>query len=312
MKTLIIGLGGFGINTVTNAHANGCIKLSDNVDVLLIDGADSNTPEDPDLAQRLKLVANVNGAGKKRSRCAKRYVEFINENISSVPEADVYILVYSLTGGSGSVLGPEMNRLLLKDNRNCINAVLLTTDSKEDLTNAYNTLHGLGKQSSKLNRPVHLMLEDGTGTPRSSIDTMMLANIESILEISSKRHAGLDPSDLRSWLDYQEHGIAPSLTMIEVFTDPEVMIELKGSVITVLSLLSDPDNVVPAVGAVFNTDGPTELDKDVHYVTTTKNMENLSEHVQAKLAEYTKAASGLNVKSVFGGSDDDDDGEMVY
>lgn len=311
MKVLIMGCGGFGINMVAQALTENLLSGLGNVETLLVDGSDSNMAGLESLANNFWKVPNADGAGKKRGKVAQQYIDFVSENIARVPDADMYIITYSLSGGSGSVLGPEFNRQLMGMGKNCVNAVLSTDDSKEDVKNTFNTLTGLANSVRMLKRPIHFMIEESSSGTRSEINTAMLEHITSVASICGKPHHGLDSNDVKSWLDYQQHDVEPALTLIERFDDTNVLEEVSGSVITILSLLSDPDNSVPRVGAVFNTDGITDSDTDTHFVTTTKNMDNLSRKITKQHEEYERIAGSLNVKSSFGSKDTSETG-MVY
>ncbi|AFI55385.1 hypothetical protein TSMG0102 [Halocynthia phage JM-2012] len=312
MKVLIMGLGGFGINLT--AQAVQAIAESEelpNTDYLLIDGSDSNMANRDALRDNFWKVANTDGAGKKRAKGAAQYLDFVTENLAQVPDADMYVLVYSLSGGSGSVMGPEFNRQLMLAGKNCVNVVLSTDDSKEDVKNTFNTLTGLANNVKQLERPIHFVLEESSMGTRSEVDSVMLDHVISMASICGTPHHGLDSNDVKSWLDYQLHDVKPGLTLIERFDDAEALGKLSGSVITILSLLTDPDNMVPRVGAVFNTDGISEAEMDTHFITTTKHMDNLSRKITAQHEEYQKVAGGLNVKESFGSADCGDNG-MVY
>lgn len=303
MKVLIIGCGGFGVNMVAAAIEENIIDELGNAEYLLIDGSDSNMRNLPSLNEHFWKVPNIDGAGKKRAKGAPQYVDYIAENLARIPEADMYIITYSLSGGSGSVIGPELNRQLMASGKNCVNLVLATDDSKEDVKNTFNTLTGLANNVRTLERPIHFMIEESSSGTRSEVNTAILGHLSAIGSICGLDHHGLDSTDISSWLDYQQHDVKPALTLIECFDATEPLSEISGSVITILSLLSDPDNSVPKTGAVFNTDGITDADFDVHFVTTTKNMDNLSRKITTQHEEYEKIAKGLNVKDSFGSSD---------
>lgn len=314
MKTLIVGCGGFGVNRAAAVAMSGAVEnveVLPNVDFLMIDGSDSNFAGMEALQEKLWKVDGTDGAGKIRGNCAEVYVDFIRKNVAKVPEADMYVVVYSLSGGSGSVLGPELVHQLMAKGKNCVNVVLSTDDSKVDVKNTFNTLTGLANYAEELGRPIHFMLEESSSGTRSEVDAAIHDHIVSIAGVCGRPHHGLDSNDVSSWLDYHKFDVPAGLTMIERFDDAEILRELDGSVITILSLLNDSDNVVPQVGAVFNTDGICEGHDDVHFITTTKNMDNLCRKISDKHQHYQSVSEGLNTKKVFGTADGAKTG-MVY
>lgn len=300
MKVLILGCGGFGVSLTKAVMEMDLAKTLPDIDFLLVDGSNSNVDQADIDSDYFYRVPHVDGQGKKRGKGAVQYVDFVTENVHNIPDADMYIIVYSLSGGSGSVLGPEFNLQLMGMGKNCVNVVLATDDSKEDVKNTFNTLTGLANNVRALERPIHFMIEESSSGKRSEVDTAVLGHILSLASVCGTAHRGLDSTDVNSWLDYQQHEVEPALTLIERFDDAETLEQLSGSVITILSLLAHADNTVPKVGAVFNTDGISNADADVHFITTTKNMDNLSRKIAEQHQSYEKIAKGLNVKASFG------------
>lgn len=307
MKVCVIGLGGCGINQVSailrqlNAEN---IEMPD-VEFLMIDGSDSNMLDKQELMDHFWLVPGVDGAGKVRKNGAQAYIDYIKANVAKIPQATLYILNYSLSGGSGSVLGPTLNTELMQRGALTINVALATDNSAKDVENTRNTLAGLANTVRALQRPVHCCIEDSSSGKPSEVDQMMRNDIIELMRICGERHVGLDSQDVRSFLDYQVHGIAPALTMIERFDSAEAMSELSGAVFTTLSLLTDNDNQRPNVGAMFNTDGICQGDVDTHFVTTTKNMDALSRRITERDEFYKTNAGGLNTRPAFGSEDGD-------
>lgn len=312
MKVCLIACGGLGANILGKLLVSGIENEIPNMDYRVIDGTDANVRDFKGDESKLLIADHIKGAGKIRRKSAKLYLDYIAENIHQIPEADLYILIASASGGSGSVIFPEVNRLLMSKGKNTVNVVLSTDDSREDVKNTYNTLTGLANNVKQLNRPIHFMLEESSSGTRTELDLALMGHIVDIATICGVNHKGLDENDVNSWLDYQQHGIEPQLTMVERFDDSSSLEQLNGSVITILSLLTDQDNSVPKVGAVFNTDGITTVtEKDVHFVTTTKNMDALRRKIEEEHKRYQAVAESLNVKDTFG-SDDMEANGMVF
>ena len=305
MKVVVIGCGGLGINVAASLAKQFEGADKENIEFLLIDGSDSNMIGKEGMDDIFWKVPNIDGAGKVRKQGATQYMEFVKSNASKIPQANMYILVYSLSGGSGSVLGPTLNLELMKKGALTANVVLATDNSSKDVENTFNTLSGLANNVRQLGRPIHFCVEESSTAKPSEIDAMLSESVIELMRICGERHMGLDSNDVRSFLDYQTHGIAPALTMIERFDDASAMKELEGAAITTLSLLTDNDNARPDVGAVFNTDGICSSSVDTHFVTTTKNMDSLSRKIKERHDYYKGTAQGLNLSDSFGCDSDD-------
>ena len=304
-STVIVGLGGFGGKRVADLYEHR--KNMGNVEFLVIDGSDSDIRDRDFPKENIWLVPGTDGAGKIRGAQAPVYEEFINQNYSRLPEADLYILVYTVSGGTGSVMGPRLARNLTENDQNVINAVMCTSGSHVDSKNTMNTMRGLGNHVKKLQKPIFLSFFDQEDHTLEQADLAVCDMVMELNQISSFENSGLDTSDIHSFFNYPIHGLPPQLTLVERFTDPEKLTEEYGRILTTLSLSEDKHLPIPEVGAVFNTKGVTNfgLEGELHFVTSTVNMGMLAKRLQERFDEHEKTRKSLASSSVFESDADD-------
>lgn len=314
MKVAIIGCGGFGMKRLGDLYKQ--IESLGNVELVAIDGSDSDVSLSGLPADLIHLVDGKDGGGKIRRLNAKDYVAWMDANMHIIPDADLYIVAYTVTGASGSVLGPALTRNLTASGKNVINVCAITGRSSTDAVNAFNTLNGLGSHVRDLGRPIFVSLIDQTKQPASVVDTATCANIIEFSRMASFQYGGLDSADLRSFFDINVHGVKPQLTEIVHFGDDqesrESMVELfSGRVLTQLSLLNSKDGFIPEMMALFDCHGIDEgadPEQTVHYLTSTKSMAVLFKQVTDRQATFTEANKALSTEAVFG----EEGGGMKY
>lgn len=294
-RVAVIGCGGLGVNIAA--------KLAErNVDVILLDSADSNLRGKPELLEHFHCVPTVDGtdgasgSGKDRRLNAKEYREFIKETIPKIPQADLTVVITSLGGGTGSSLSPMLTHALKKRGDNVVVSALAITESLKTTENTINTLSDFASIALKTDvGPVHLMLEeDDTDLASSAIDQSIVANILNVVRAGAGDHHGLDRRDVTNWLDYRHLGIGAGLSLIERYDDLEVLAQVEGA-ITRLSLVSDRDTRIPDIGAVSNADGITSDElPDMHFVISSLGIEKFRSKLDSRRSELIAQRDSLN------------------
>jgi hypothetical protein len=312
MSVLLVGCGGFGVKRLGELFANKA-TLGD-VQFLALDGSESDLIIAGLPSENVMLVEGKDGAGKIRGANAKEYCEWVDGNMGKIPEADLYILVHSLSGGTGNVIGPALAMRLTERNKNVISVGVITGRSMLDAKNTVNTLNGLGAYANKLGKPMFLSVMDQSNQPASVVDLATVANVAAFSRIGAFKHPGLDTSDINSFFAYDKHGVQGQLTEITHFGDSNVgSIDetMHGRTLTQLSIVNSSDAYLPELMALFDchgVDSTANDDDNVHFVTSTQSMGALAKAVTERYAKFEEANKALNTASVFGTSN----GDMVY
>lgn len=118
---------------------------------------------------------------------------------------DVNVVISSLGGGSGSVIGPVLTNALLADG---VPTVVIAIGSKQTLQDAINTkkslesYEGIAKSNDT---PIAMVyLENGEDGPRGSVDRRVVDMVTALASLFSGENAEMDSMDLKKWLKFNE------------------------------------------------------------------------------------------------------------
>lgn len=308
MKIAILGCGGTGINWASKllhlTDMNTAIEGTP-VDILLLDGSDSNLRDKPELVDVPQwLVPKAKGAGKDRALVAQPYKEYLQSRIHEIPEADVYIVMFSTGGGSGSVLGPEAMLWLLQNDKNVIGINTITTTSGRDAINSDNTIRGLAKYARKVGRPIVSVLQKGDGVPESDINERTKVIVEALVYALNDRLGALDETDLRAFLDYSKD-LAPTLTELVVATDVADFRKDTGKFITTLSIIPDTTYDEPLVDEILNVRA-VGGDTTLYFGTRIDRIGDLASYVADERTRRETITKSHKAHNPFESDDDDD------
>jgi hypothetical protein len=149
----IIGAGGAGINLVRAA----CAANPDVVQVIsTYDTSDANIK--PTDTFKTMIIANGHGSGKLRSHNAESISNWVSENKRSIlSDAGVTVCVFSLAGGSGSVVGPLIIQEHLLADKAVIAVCIVDMSTQIDADNTMKSLQTLTSISQNSYLPVILV-----------------------------------------------------------------------------------------------------------------------------------------------------------
>lgn len=183
----IVGAGGAGIN-ILKQFINAYPTYNAQV---LYDVADTSESNLKGLHNNVKpFIIDKNGSGKVRAANADTIQDEIERRwFEDNEDADIHVLVFSMSGGTGSVLGPLLAKALTMRGKPVILAGILDACSKLDTTNSANTLKTLNYLAEENDLYFPLMLFSNMGTSnRRDVDASIMVKIRTILE------ALIDPS----------------------------------------------------------------------------------------------------------------------
>lgn len=292
-KTIrLFGAGGFGTNIARRYQSPP--DLADSVQVSYIDTSHSNL--DSDSEKHAYTLADLDGSGKKRDLNATTIRRHIAPALTAHPPGDFNLVLFSGSGGSGSVLGPLLIDELLNRKKMVVALVLGDSDSAIATRNTLKTIQSLSALSEKHGVPVTIFYEEMMqGIQRREVDAMFHEAIVSLRLLASGRNAEMDTQDLVNWLYYQNvtpH--APGLGILNIYNSNERLAELYEA-LSVASLYASPDEPHGPVKTAYRTTGYTgnATTSPQHYVITQSGLNAISEALQRKLDEHSQHAENL-------------------
>lgn len=304
MKVLYIGAGGTGINwglPFLTEYSDRTEKDTPNINFLFVDGSDANLRGKETFNADIWLVPDTDGGGKRRDLVAPLYLPFIKSRLKDIPDADVYILGYSWSGGSGSVFGPEIGRYLLSKGKSVINLSTVTSSSHQDTINATNVSNGLAFYAAEVKRPFVSFLQNGDTTPETEVNERVAVAMRAILYATSDSLSALDTADLRSFLDYSHTGIETGIAELTIASNVEEMRDGESTYITTLSVVPDTTHEKPKVNELLDVraEGGSQC---LYFGTRINTMSRLVSHLDARLKMFEEVRESHKVTNPFDSS----------
>jgi len=183
----LLGVGGAG--------KKAAIRFSENHNIdIPITTIDTSGSEAAPKGVNVIRMENLNGSGKYRKENSKEITNAISKYVGENPFTDVTVIVHSLSGGSGSVIGPLLVGEILRANKVVIVIGIVDTDSDIDTVNAFNTLESFKNFAENRKSYLPIMMFDndhGRRTVDNGIDRV-LSHLVRLLNIP---YDGLDMQD---------------------------------------------------------------------------------------------------------------------
>ncbi len=275
-KVMIYGAGGCGTN-ISNTYNNvseiaGFADLS----VVYVDTSTSNLKANIEPKQFYHISTpedvKLDGSGGVRRSNAAHIASNIKPMLKAHPFAQFNIVVYAATGGSGSVIGPEIHAELLRQGANVISVVIGSDESEIRAVNVVNVLKSLENVALNTKRPVVMAYAHNTrGQARSVADDKARFYITALSILFSRAFEELDTTDLVHWLDYTKIPtiqLAPQLVELKFITDT-VEVDKQKAPISIASLYTDATVVPYTIRSRYDCKGygkiPYEGREALHY-----------------------------------------------
>ncbi len=254
-KVRLYGCGGAGINIVSFfAQALDEVGSAELL-VSAIDTSRSNLHEGVIENDQMFILPDVDGSGKLRKQNHAEISASIQQMLVKQPAEEFNIVVFSASGGSGSVIGPLLVSELLNRKQAVVAVVIGSEESFITAQNTLNTLKSLEAIALKQQAPVIMSYaHNRKDVPRAEADTYARFAIAGLSVLASGLIAEMDTQDIANFLQYQRVTSAPArLAALTIVKDPQALSEVKD---------------VIALANVFKRDNETPLPITPEYVAT--------------------------------------------
>jgi hypothetical protein len=205
----IYGCGGLGLNIASKFNdLKGSKKdsvLLDSVEVSFIDTSESNLRHNQIDTENLYLIEGANGSGKNRAENYQVIKEQIKRVVLHHKPQEFNIIINSLSGGSGSVIGPLLYNELKDQGYNAINIVVGSSDSTIEISNTIKTLKSYIGISNKRKEPIIAhYFENSKESPRSKVDADIRIVVTLLALFLNRHNHELDSTDISNFLNYNK------------------------------------------------------------------------------------------------------------
>lgn len=261
-KTHIYACGGGAIDiTAAQSAIVDTLGFSD-VIMSRVDTSYSNiTPNMP--ADSVYVLDGADGSGSERRHNYKPIMKAMGQILAKFQPGDYNIVLFTTSGGSGSVIGPLIVSELLSRKLPVVALVVNTCGSKTEIDNSIDTTKSLSGIVNNVKLP--LAFSEVTVDVNKSFDMAareVRGTISMLLSLFDSNNVGLDSRDITNFLQYTNiRGGVPSLVHLDVFTD-ETISEIAGQhPQSMASLYKDENRGVTGVIPVHYTQG--SRDKEI-------------------------------------------------
>lgn len=310
--------GGFGINIVSHFdHLAGANEPGLSIPhPVYIDTSRSNLHAGI-KPEHVFILEDVDGSGKVRRENHEEISRTVKRIIQDHKPLDMNIVVFSASGGSGSVFGPLIISELLARKVPVVGIVVGSDESTITAQNTINTLKSLESIATKNELPVVIYYDHNEPeVKRSTIDDACRAVIASLSILSSRHNSELDSRDITNWVQFSRStSVKPRLAMFDVYRSNEAAEEAREPV-AIVSLYTSPDDtplkLVPEYHAAGYPRSQIKTFKTAHFVITVESVQVVAKKLNATVADLDNARrSRVSHNSLVHGSDSVTDDGMV-
>lgn len=264
LNTRIIYVGGFG-------HAIGRgLPGSVGVEVGYVDTSEAS--RDGTQADNVYRIEGLHGAGGDRRAIVQKVLPHIKPILEKFTPGVFTIVVFSLSGGSGSTVGPLLLRELLLRGVTACAIGLGDYSTATWLKNSIDSMKSLDGISSNVGKTVALAYHENVpGVPLDVINDEVRFQLQSLIGLTNQNNQELDVADIHNWINYNNIcAVRPQLTILSV-SDNRQAAQKVPEPISALSLYPSRDKYVPLPGThAFKAGYPRAQDPtqspELHFV----------------------------------------------
>jgi hypothetical protein len=311
-KLRIYGCGGAGIN-LSSRYENSTIEpgVAQTAPVYVDTSRSNLVKANVDQSANSYILDGMDGSGKVRRENYAEISKSVKQLLQKYPTQDLNVVVFSASGGSGSVAGPLIVGELLERKLPTVAVVIGSHEAAITAQNTVNTLKSLEAIAKKTNLPVVMHYEvNSPGVKRSDIDEACHRVIGGLAYLASGENGELDTRDLLNFLQFSRvTTVEPGLATLEFYVKGEDASQVENPIATA-SLYRDPDERDLTSVPEYQTEGyPTEQVEilkstpGIHYVIANneisviyKHAANVLDGIQERHASRIKHDSFLTNK----------------
>lgn len=294
----IYGAGGGGINLAKKfggtlpEHPGAAKLLTAYIDTSRTNLHDVQDPEN------VFVLPELDGSGKVRRENHEAIAQMIPRILKDHPPADFNVVVFTASGGTGSVAGPLILAELLTRGENAIAVVIGSEESVITSTNTFNTLKSLDHIARTKGVPVVMhYTNNDRSVKRSDVDREAHFVISSLSILASRQNKELDSKDVSNWLNFTKTTSVPAqLAMLKVYSKVEDVDRLATEAFTMSMLLENEDELHPQLKPEYSCTGyyrtDSKIGTNLFFTIETESLRSVLSHLNelASSAQEIKAA----------------------
>lgn len=288
----IYGAGGAGINILRKVMNT---DLSDMAIVkeTYVDGSRSNVGNAHDT-DKWYFLSGVDGAGKVRKTNYGVTDRAIDDILIKHKPSGLNIVIFSASGGSGSVIGPKIAEALYAQKKAVLLFVIGSEESGKAADNTHKTLESIHGICTKNGEFGNVCYESNENNSRNiDVDGIMVDAIRGTLDLYSGNHFGLDTADIHMWARPNiSAGVRPQLALLEISDNREDITDII-SPISVAELHASNESQTDTIPADYNTFGrrTQSSGRSLYFAIYTHGLEKVMAELNERISEFEQRAA---------------------
>lgn len=316
----IYGCGGAGINIASSVNVDRGDDSHRSAEFLLsfVDTSRSNLKEGF-KEENCYILPEMDGSGKKRDENHVEIAKVIKDILVKQKPGDFNLVVFSLSGGSGSVIGPLLISEMLNRDIPVIAICIGTDESVLTANNTLKSLKSLDAISRKTGKPViTVYAHNERGVSRTEVDDKIKLYISCLAFLFSGKNDSLDSQDLVNWLDFTKTTqLGPQIGLLEVYSEAEHVKAKHEIPVSVASIYGDKNHPGLTVVPEYQCDGFCDFSNtritELHYVIDVSPLPAMVKRIEETVNNQKELADSRTVQNTIVSSKDvvDDTGLVL-
>lgn len=199
------------------------------------------------------ILPDLDGSGKVRRENNEAIFAEVPRILLDHAPTEFNVVIFSASGGTGSVAGPLLVAELLKRDQNVVSVVVGSDESAITARNTFNTLKSLDHIAGNAEAPVVMYyIHNERDLKRSDIDRQVRHVLVSLNYLASRQNKELDTKDIHHWLNYNKSTeIDPSLALLKVHTEVAECEKQSDDAFSLASVLKNEDESQPKLNPAY-------------------------------------------------------------
>lgn len=251
----------------------------------------------------IELLPDADGSGGIRGENHEAIGDTVKSILLRHPATALNIVVFTASGGSGSVFGPYIAKELIAQGESVIVIVIGSEESLIRANNTIKTLKTLDYMASHiLKKPITMFFaHNKPGDRYSVVDDQVHGAIGALQVLASGQNDGLDSKDLANFFQFAPVSSAiPQLALLEI-VDANGGDMFKSTPVALASLYTEHD--APRINLMADYDchgyvtDTNIINKELHFVITSDDVIRIAREIESRVDDITSKANARSQKT---------------
>jgi hypothetical protein len=296
-KVRLYGCGGLGVNValryLNRQSAPGFADLLPS----FVDTSRSNLT-DTVKEEDVFILEKTDGSGKVRKENHAQISAVIKQILLKQAPEDFNIVVFSASGGSGSVIGPLLAKELADRGHSVVIVSAGSSEAAITARNTLNTVKSLSAITKQIDKPlVAFYRHNGGEATRKIVDDQLDFAISCLCYLASRQNAELDTKDIYNWLNINKStSVEAQLVLLDIFAGASDVSEIADP-ISIASLYADRnqphlETPVPEYSCTGYFLHPVKDIQELHFVVSTQHLGATFDRLQSTINDFEQRSEG--------------------